>query len=411
MDKNTINTVLRKFKANPRSPKYLDNPKYSHLAERNQEIYLSSAGAKWHWSYAKFKSFFNSMMNGKKYFLCDLPYQLTIKDGLRMREEVLDEMSEDDFDPLAWTTEMEGIWMGENEKSYFKFDDLEPNRVLSLPIYPREVYNLFKSTQLKYPVKKDKELRILASDISVMAGKNNDASVYTILKLIPLSSSKTGEYYSREIVYMESMTGGHSTVQAMRLRQLFDDFDCDYIILDCAGVGMGIYDNLVQDLYDKERSCKYDAFSAMNDEEMAKRCQVADAPKKIYAMKAYAQINSECAISFRDDLRKGKIKLLTNENEGREIVSSIKGFNSLSIELQTKLIVPYFQTTALITEMINLEAEINPQTSQVKLKEQSGQRKDRWSSASYGNYLANILERDLRKKPNKSDSLLDYCFF
>jgi hypothetical protein len=101
MDKNTINTVLRKFKANPRSPRYLNNPKYAHLTERNQEIYLSSAGMKWHWSYAKFRSFFNSMMNGKKYFLCDLPYQLTIKDGLRMREEVLDEMSEDDFDPIA----------------------------------------------------------------------------------------------------------------------------------------------------------------------------------------------------------------------------------------------------------------------------------------------------------------------
>ena len=101
MDKNTINTVLRKYKANPRSPAYLNKPEYAHLAERNQEIYLSSAGAKWHWSYEKFKSFFNSMMNGKKYFVCDLPYQLTIKDGLRMREEVIDEMSESDFDALA----------------------------------------------------------------------------------------------------------------------------------------------------------------------------------------------------------------------------------------------------------------------------------------------------------------------
>jgi len=403
VDKNTINTVLRKFKANPRSPRYLSNPKYAHLTERNQEIYLSSAGMKWHWSYAKFKSFFNSMMNGKKYFLCDLPYQLTIKDGLRMREEVLDEMSEDDFDPLAWSVEMEGMWLGENEKSYFKFDDLEPNRTISMPVYPKDLYDSFKSAQFKYPIKAPRELRILASDISVMAGKNNDASVYTVMRLIPLNSNKTGEYYSREIIYMESMTGGHSTIQAMRLRQLFNDFDCDYIILDCAGVGMGIYDNLVQDLYDKERHCKYDAFTAMNDEEMAKRCQVPDAPKKIYAMKAYAQTNSDCAISFRDDLRKGKIKLLTNENEGREILMGIKGYNSLPIEIQTKLLVPYFQTTVLITEMVNLEAEINTQTSQVRLKEQSGQRKDHWSSASYGNFLASILEKDLRKKNDEEE--------
>ena len=402
MDKNTINTVLRKFKANPRSPGYLNNPKYAHLAERNQEIYLSSAGAKWHWSYTKFKSFFNSMMNGKKYFLCDLPYQLTIKDGLRMREEVLDEMSETDFDPLAWSVEMDGIWMGENEKSYFKFDDLEPNRTINFPIYPKYMYDKIKTASFKYPVKKDGEIRIVASDISVMPGKNNDSSVFTIMKLVPLKT-KSGSYYSREIVYMETMAGGHSTIQAIKIRQMFEDFDCDYICLDCAGVGMGIYDSLVQNLYDKERCTEYLAFTSMNDTEMASRCQVQDAPKKIYSMKAYAQTNSECAISFRDNLRKGKIKLLINENECKDILSGLKGYDFLSGEDQARFLHPYMQVSALISEMVNLEAEINSQTSQVKLKEQNGQRKDRWSSASYGNYLANILEKELQKQDDDDE--------
>ena len=406
VDKGTINNVLRKFKANPRSPKYLDNPKYAHLAERNQEIYLSSAGAKWHWGYEKFKSFFNSMMNGKKYFVCDLPYQLTIKDGLRMREEVLDEMAESDFDALAWSVEMEGMWLGENEKSYFKFDDLEPNRNINIPIYPKYMYDKMK---IKYPEKKEGEIRIVASDISVMAGKNNDASVFTILKLTPLTN-KNGSYYLREIVYMETMQGGHSTIQAIKIRQMYEDFDCDYIILDCAGVGMGIYDSLVQNLYDKDRCREYEAFTSMNDEEMAERCQVPDSPKKIYSMKAYSQINSECAISFRDNLRKGKIKLLINENECKDILNGYKGFTSLPVEDQAKYIHPYVQTSSLISEMVNLEAEINGQTSQVKLKEQSGQRKDRWSSASYGNYLANILERDLRKQDD-DDEDRDYVWY
>lgn len=409
VDKNTINTVLRKFKANPRSPKYLDKPEYAHLKERNQEIYLSSAGAKWHWSYAKFKSFFNSMMNGKKYFLCDLPYQLTIKDGLRMREEVLDEMSEDDFDPLAWSVEMEGIWLGENEKSYFKFDDLEPNRTINYPIYPRPLYDKLKNSTLKYPEKKDGEIRIIANDISVMPGKNNDSSVFTILKLTPLKN-KSGSYYLREIVYMETMAGGHSEIQAIRIRQLFEDFDCDYIITDCSGVGMGVYDSLVKNLYDKDRLKEYEAFTSMNDEEMANRCQVNDAPKRIYTMKAYAQINSECAISFRDNLRKGKIKLLINENDSKTILEGIKGYSNLSAEEQARFIHPYLQTSALISEMVNLEAEINTQTSQVKLKEQSGQRKDRWSSASYGNYLANILEKQLQNSEQEDDDR-QYVFY
>lgn len=290
---------------------------------------------------------------------------------------------------------MEGMWLGENEKSYFKFDDLEPNRTISIPMYPKYMYDKVKS--LKCPERKEGEIRIIASDISVMPGKNNDASVFTILRLIPLKNNN-GKYYSREIVYMETMAGGHSTIQAIKIRQMYEDFDCDYIILDCSGVGMGIYDNLVQTLYDKERCREYEAFTSMNDEDMADRCQVPDAPKKIYSMKAYAQINSDCAISFRDNLRKGKIKLLINENESKDILNGYKGFTSLPIEDQAKYIHPYIQTSALISEMVNLEAEINTQTSQVKLKEQNGQRKDRWSSASYGNYLANIFERDLQKE-------------
>lgn len=400
VDKNTINTVLRKFKANPRQPKYLNKPEYAHLTERNQEIYLSSAGQKWHWSYEKFKAFFNSMMSGKKYFLCDLPYQLTIKEGLRVKEEVLDEMQEDDFDPIAWETEMEGIWLGENEKSYFKFEDLEPNRKLSIPVYPKPMYDILKDSSFKYPTKKQDEIRIISNDIAMMAGKDNDASIYSIIRIFPSSSKK---YYTREVVYMESIVGGHSTTQAIRIRQLFNDFDCDYIVLDTNGNGISIYDNLCQNLYDKERKKEYEAFTCMNDEEMAKRCQIMNAPKKIFSIKGYQQFNSDCAINFRDNLRKGKIRLLINENEGRDVLLGLKGFNKLPLDIQTNFQVPYMQTTALINEMINLEATINQDTGIVKLKEPRTGRKDRWSSISYGNYFVDLLENDLKKETEETD--------
>lgn len=43
VDKSIIDSVLRKFMTAPRSPKYLQKPEYKHLAERNKELYLSSA--------------------------------------------------------------------------------------------------------------------------------------------------------------------------------------------------------------------------------------------------------------------------------------------------------------------------------------------------------------------------------
>ena len=101
VDLDIINKVLRKFLTSPRHPKYLDKPEYAHLQERNKEIYLSSAYYKSHWMYAKFQSYFKSMLQGKKYFTCGLPYQVSIAEGLLMKEQVVEEMQENDYDPIA----------------------------------------------------------------------------------------------------------------------------------------------------------------------------------------------------------------------------------------------------------------------------------------------------------------------
>lgn len=40
---------------------------------------------------------------GKSYFICWLPYQLAILEGLKNREEIEDEMSEMDFDATTFS--------------------------------------------------------------------------------------------------------------------------------------------------------------------------------------------------------------------------------------------------------------------------------------------------------------------
>lgn len=101
VEKDIITKVLRKFLTSPRHPKYLDKSEYEHLTERNKEIYLSSAYYKHHWSWERLKSYYKSMVDGKNYFVAGLPYQLSIAEGLLMRDQALDEMQESDFDPIA----------------------------------------------------------------------------------------------------------------------------------------------------------------------------------------------------------------------------------------------------------------------------------------------------------------------
>ncbi|MFF3147382.1 hypothetical protein ACFVRU_38075 [Streptomyces sp. NPDC057927] len=398
VDLDIITKVLRKFLTAPRSPKYLDKEEYKHLKERNKEMYLSSCWYSHHWSYNKFLTYFKSMMKGSRYFVCGLPYQISVKEGLLMEDQVLDEMSEDDFDEIAWSMEMEALWFGESEKAYFKFEDLDSNRKVSIPIYPREYYHLLKDSSFKYPEKKSGEVRLISCDIAGMAGKANDASVYTIFKL-----TQNSKGYDRQVVYMESLNGGNTVSQAVRIRQLYEDYECNYIVLDTQSMGLGVYDNLILPLYDKERGIEYDPLSCINDEKMAERSTYPNAPKIIYSIKGNAQLNSEIATNLRDVLRRGKLKLIVSEIDGKEYLKKFKGYNSLPEETKAKMVSPYLQVTSLVNEMINLEAEFNDM-GLVKLKEPSSKRKDRFSSLSYGNYVATVLEKDLHKD---SDNYVD----
>lgn len=390
VDLDVINKVLRKFLTSPRNPKYLDKPEYAHLQERNKELYLSSCWYKSHWSWNRFLAYFKAMLEGKKYFVCGLPYQLSIAEGLLMREQVLDEMSEDDFDSIAWSIEMECLFFGESDKAYFKFDDLASSRQIVKPIYPAPYYNYVRDSKFKFPIKQDNEIRFISCDIATMRGSQNDASAYIVFKLKPVRDG-----YERQIVYIETLAGEHTETQAIRIRQLFKDFDCDYIVLDTQSAGIGVYDQLCKDLYDPETGEEYPALSCMNDEKMAERCMSPNAPKLIYSVKANQAFNSEIAIMLKDAFRRGKIKLLVDQAAGKEYLKSIKGYETLPIETQVKFEAVYYNTDSLINEMINLSDEGSEGV--VRLKEPSGGRKDRYSALAYGNYFANYLEKQLIK--------------
>jgi len=389
-----INKVLRKFLTAPRSPKFLEKPEYEHMLERNKEIYLSSAWYKMHWSWKRVLTYFKAMTDGKSYFVCGLPYQLSIAENLLMKDQVLDEMSEDDFDDVGWSMEMSALFYGENENAFFKFEDLQRNRTIISPIFPKTFYGLIRDSRFKYKEKKIGEIRLLACDIAGMAGNDNDASAYGILSLIPTSRG-----FERQLVYMESMVGGHTNTQAIRIKQLFEDFDCDYLVLDTQSIGLGIFDQLVQPLFDKERNVEYEAWDCINNEDMSARCMVQNAPKIIYSIKGNAQFNSDCAVALRDNLRRGKFKLLVDDREGREYFLNLKGFATLPIEEQVKFEIPYRQTSALINEMVNLEYELK--NNLIRVHEVKGRRKDKYSAISYGNIIANELERETFRKDDE----------
>lgn len=405
IDINILTRVLRRFLGTPRQPGYLRKAQYKHLQERNQEIYLSSAWYKFHWSWSRFLSFFKLFAKGKKYFVCGLPYQLSVKEGLLMQEQVLDEMQEEDFDELSWEMEMECMFFGESEKAFFKYADLNKSREISKPFLPYTdiEYVQFKKDPKKYKFykpKKRNEIRVLSLDVALMGGRENDATIFQFIRCIPV-----GNQYLKLIEYIEAIEGQHSTIQALRCKQIFYDLECDYCAMDTAGNSISVYEDLTKISVDAARGIEYPAWCAMNDDRMQERAYDKDAVPLIFSIKVAggsgAQTNHEMANYVKSQFEKNLIKLLSTEIEGKDFILE----NQVSLKLNqdeiNRMTASYFQTTKLIHEMIKLEKGISG--GFIKLKEPSGGRKDRYSSLAYGLFYIKQLEAELRVPKDDTD--------
>lgn len=395
VDIDIINKVIRKFNTAPRQPKYLNNPKYSHLAERNKEFYLSSAWFKSHWSFAKLQAYFKNMVDDtKRYFCCGLPYQLAIKENLLSAEQVADEMSESDFNELSWSMEMECLFYGDDEGSFFTYEDVSANRILKTAVYPEKISKLVVDKRLKIPPLALREERILSVDVALLAStkNNNDAAAIFINSALPNGQNK----YIANIIYAENHEGLHSNDLSLIIRRLYDQFHCTQLVLDTRGVGISIYDNLCREMYDNETGTTYRALSCCNDKVMADRCNDSNAPKVIWAINATAQLNNDMILALREAFKQKRINLLVSEFDAEELIKDYRGYNSLSAEQKIQIQLPYIHTTLLINELINLQSEIKGVN--VKIKEKSGMRKDRVSSLEYNWWVCLQLEQQMNKR-------------
>ena len=398
VDLDIINTVLKRFLTAPRQPQYLNKPEYKHLMERNKEIYMSSCWYKSHWTFDKAKSYFaNFLDETKRYFICSLPYQISIKEGLLMRSQIEDEQSEADFDEIKFLMEMESLFYGDTDGAFFTYDDISKRRKIKNAFYPLEVY---KSKGLNPPKLQNNEQRILSVDVALLASKkhDNDASALVINSAIPTANNN----YISNIVYVETHEGLTTDDLGLIIMRTYYQYNCTQLVLDSNGVGMGVFDYLVKDQYDPEYGVTYPALSCVNDEDMAARCKIKGAPKVIWSIKANANFNNEMCILLRTGFQNGKINLLASEFDADEILKdNIKGFAKLSLREQTLYKIPYIQTALMVNELINLEHEVKG--TNIKITERSGMRKDRYSSLGYNYWVMTQLERKLKPKQNTSN--------
>lgn len=149
-------------------------------------------------------------------------------------------------------------------------------------------------------------------------------------------------------------------------------------------------------MYDDERNIYYSPLSCMNDESVANRIKADGANPCIFVINASQKLNSDIALEFRRILTEKRISFLVNyETAKEETLPKIPEYISTpDAGVQAFYEAPFFETQALISETTGLVYEKRPDTGVIVIHEQGNNRKDRYTSCSYANYFATLLERE-----------------
>lgn len=409
--KKVEDSVISPFQT-PRKPKYLLKSPYKDMKELKEQpidIYISSSwfdnNDVWMWDIAD--QAMDAMIKHKGGLMLAFDESVALKHELKTKEQLIKEKKKQD--PTTWKIEFLNLKIKDSISSYFTYSMLINRQVSKHIFYPRTTIDYKSNRKNKYAIPKlDNEIRVISNDIAFVAGDQNDNSIYTCIRGIPESISYENENhtidikqgYRRAYPYMESNQIGDTTLQAIRIRQLYEDFDADYIVIDTRNGGLQVLYSLQKVLYDEERGTEYEPLKCMNNDDYAKVCSDPSARSCIYAINATQTLNSDIAIAYRKNLIENRIDFLIQTNKAREEIlmnneDYLSAISNDDQDAQINFERPFLETQAMITECAELEYEKLPQTGAIKIYEKGKNRKDRYTACSYGSYFFDQLELDM----------------
>ena len=126
-----------------------------------------------------------------------------------------------------------------------------------------------------------------------------------------------------------------------------------------------------------------------------------------------AVLNSDIAIDFKRVLEGKKIDFLVSyEQASEEILPNIKEYvTTPDASVQLFYESPFLETQELISETTGLLYERKEQTGLIVVKEAGNNRKDRYTSVSYGSWFASMLEKDIMATNIKKWSFNIFCLY
>ena len=402
LDCTKLNSIIAPM-AHPRQAEYLKFPKYSHLVEEPRTISITSSGRDSEEWYKDVVEALKMSFRGGSSICLFADYLIGLKYNMQTAQQIAQEKAR--MDKETFEIEYENMLIRENKDSFFSHALFDGLRVLKNAYYP-QLPSSYDPKKNPYAIpNRDGDKIVIGVDIALKASGFNDNTIIHVDRLVP-----TKDGYSHNIVYTESMHGKNTLLQALRIKQVFTDFSANYIVLDSAGNGIGVYDSLTEVTIDNSRGVEYPAMTSMRHKTISKyddyitRTKSINANPVIYPIVANEAMNSEMHFLVRDLMRKDMIKLLCGPNEGEEYLFTTARYFDVKKDMGNLnfFMKPYYQANEIQNEMTALKPTFSGNL--VKLEEPPQGRKDRYSALGYLCWFTkNVLDPLIVKETREID--------
>lgn len=398
-----------------RQAKYLLNPKYNtkRWQEKPRSFYISSARYSYEWFFNKFKGTVTNYYTSKheKYIPFAQDIFTAIEDGSRTWADYRKNkksMPQSDF-----AMEVLNEMMSENDDSYFDYKSFKDNQILTQAAKLPTLKDIFNGQLKSTPEKEPGEIRIVVSDLAFSGNNSKEKNDNTVFMCMSLHWKDFR--FERHVDYIETRPGGGADKTVLRLKELFYDYEADYLGFDTRNGGDAIYDYLSGKTKHPNRMIWNDSgFTVASEKdlhiatdgkvaELASRTIDNNAIPCLIPVVGTAEGNSIGWQSLKKQLETNNIKFLISMQDAQSELEDSGEYFNLSSEQIADRLAPYGQTDLLIQECVNLSAEFK--NGLVRLKEPRSGYKDRAVVLSYANRIAENL--DIRYSQSMQNDDLD----
>ncbi len=357
-----------------------------------QEIIITTAGVKGSYPHSRLiRNLIRMVTEPGKAIVLGGSYRIPIIAGLQDLGWIRELKMSGQFNPASFPREFLSKWSSGSDQAYFPADTFDKLRSLQDPIFEREE-NL-----------KDSEEYYFSIDV----GRHLDSSEVSIVKRI----RQIGQVSTKHLVNLVTFEDMPFTEQAIKIKQLYNRYKPKTVVIDGTGIGTNLVDELVLSQADPETGAFYQPWGVSNDfEGRYKKFQASDTISDLlYIIKANATFNTQMYGNLQTQLLTGKIRFLIPENAARLRIegSRAKRFKEMTEDDKIEYLKPYYQTSFLKAQMINLESH-NDGTNIIMKRANGSIRKDKVSSLGYLLYYikTELDDKELARQSSTIDSVL-----